>query len=407
MAFRGEIMKINLENQPLPKIYKRCGKECYLDSIREKLIFITPEETVRQKAISYLIDELQTPRSMITVEEHISHYVANSKRRADIVIHKLNDIDNTSSPIAVVECKAKGVLLGEKAVNQVLDYADFLECEYAMLTDGEDTICCKFDSESNQYIDIKALPNYQDMIKGIYSKIEEDETPIRIPFEDLEKNLCDYQDYEIGTNTTLSKAIPIMNLWECLLDVSYKFPKNKYKLFNLLEDYGIRFLSYGNAGGGIFSGPYRSFLIDVNGSTEFVSINISTYVTEAKQEIQKTSLNVAIDNEKDTHHSLQLILDDNLTVIGNSCYFYHHGRIGIGNLGSGKVSELRKLVYARYPQIVDGKRFFLGKLEHDRLWHLDDQEIVTLIENLISYALLRDEYRNSYKAAKKKTNIKD
>lgn len=33
----------------LPPIYKRLGKECYLDPIRKKLIYITPEETVRQE----------------------------------------------------------------------------------------------------------------------------------------------------------------------------------------------------------------------------------------------------------------------------------------------------------------------------------------------------------------------
>lgn len=399
-------MKINLENQSLPKIYKRSDKECYLDPIREKLIYITPEETVRQKIISYLINELQIPRNMITVEEHISHYVINSKRRADIVIHKRNDIDeNTMSPIAVVECKANGILLGDKAVDQVIDYADSMLCDYAMLTDGENAICCKFDSESNQYIDIKALPNYQEMIKGVYSIIEEEVMPLyRIPFEDLEKYLSDYLGYEIGTGTAMSKAIPIMNLWECLLDAKNKFPSKEYESFSLIEDYGIRFLSYGNAAGGIFSGPYRSFLINVNGSTEFVSMSISTYVTDAKPDIQKTVLNVAIDNEKDTHHSLQLVLDDNLTVIDGLCYFYHHGRIGIGNLGSGKVSELRELVLEKYPRIVDNNRFFLGKLKHDRLWHMDDQEIITLIENLISYALLRDEYRNNFKAAKRKIN---
>jgi len=36
---------------------------------------------------------------------------------------------------------------------------------------------------------------------------------------------------------------------------------------------------------------------------------------------------------------------------------------------------------------------------------MNDQEIITLIENLISYALLRDEYRNNYKAARMKVNI--
>lgn len=81
-------MEINLENQPLPKIYKRGGKECFLDSIRERLIFITPEEIVRQKMISFLINEMDVPRNMIAVEEHLSHYGVDSKKRADIVIHK-------------------------------------------------------------------------------------------------------------------------------------------------------------------------------------------------------------------------------------------------------------------------------------------------------------------------------
>ena len=40
----------------LPKVYKRAGKECYLDPIRNKLIQITPEETVRQRAIQYLLE---------------------------------------------------------------------------------------------------------------------------------------------------------------------------------------------------------------------------------------------------------------------------------------------------------------------------------------------------------------
>ena len=52
-------MRINIEGQSLPAIYKRQGKECYLDPVRQKLIYITPEETVRQRMIAYLINELR------------------------------------------------------------------------------------------------------------------------------------------------------------------------------------------------------------------------------------------------------------------------------------------------------------------------------------------------------------
>ena len=60
-------MYLDISKQRLPKIYKRNGKECYFDPIRQKLIYITPEETVRQQVISYLIDELEVPAEMISV----------------------------------------------------------------------------------------------------------------------------------------------------------------------------------------------------------------------------------------------------------------------------------------------------------------------------------------------------
>ena len=46
---------IDLSKAELPQIYKRNGRECYLDPIRKKLVFITPEETVRQKVLSFLL----------------------------------------------------------------------------------------------------------------------------------------------------------------------------------------------------------------------------------------------------------------------------------------------------------------------------------------------------------------
>ena len=44
--------------------------------------------------------------------------------------------------------------------------------------------------------------------------------------------------------------------------------------------------------------------------------------------------------------------------------------------------------------------FLLGSLVDDREFHLDDLEVVKLIENLISYALIHDEYRSKVKLRK-------
>jgi len=129
-------------------------------------------------------------------------------------------------------------------------------------------------------------------------------------------------------------------------------PTGKYKIFDLIEDLGLKLLSYGNAAGGAFSGLYRTFLIEFNGERQTVSIGFSPYYTYAKPDIEKTSLNVAIDTEEYAHHSLQLIIDYNVGSVGNEFFFYHHGRIAIGNIGSGKASELRKEIIRNYAYII-------------------------------------------------------
>lgn len=257
-----------------------------------------------------------------------------------------------------------------------------------------------YDSEKDIYVQLASLPKYEDMMKGKYDILEEMPFPERTPYDQLEMQLSEYVGIDIGSSTPLSKQLVILNIWEALLDKRVQLPAKKYKLFSLIKDYGVRMLSYGNASGGVFSGPYRSFLIDYKGNTEFVSIGISVYSTWAKRDIEKTAINVAIDNERETHHSLQLVIDENMSIIDKKCIFYHHGRIGIGNIGSGKIDELRQFVENEYSQIIDGKKFCLGTLTVDSLIQLDSEEMTNFVENLISYALIRDEYRKYVKANK-------
>ncbi len=388
-------MYIDLSSQPLPQIYKRKGKECYLDPIRKKLIFITPEETVRQRVLSYIINELNVPMEMISVEEHLSHYGIKSSLRADIII-KCFTKNEELIPLAVIECKAPGIGLGDKTANQMLGYSDLLGCDYAMMINGDEYFCYYYAEQEEKYIQINSLPTYKDMLADKFTAFDPGEFPDRITYdkisEYLKENLNEYST-DISDQTEHNLACASFNLLEGTLTPYHKMPAGQYKLFRLIEDYGVRMLTYGNASGGAFYGPYRSFLIERDGSTEFVSIGFSVYNTSAHPDVYKTAMNIAIDNEKESHHSLQLIIDDNVRYTGNKFTFYHHGRIAVGNKGSGKISELREFVNARYPQIISGNQFNLGSLVYDRDWELDDPEVIKLMENLISYALVRDEYR--------------
>ena len=70
----------------------------------------------------------------------------------------------------------------------------------------------------------------------------------------------------------------------------------------------------------------------------------------------------------------------------------------MGKIGSGRKEDLRELVRKSLPDLIDGNRFFLGRLKNDHLWNLDEPDMIKLIDNMIAYALIRDEYREIRKA---------
>ncbi len=396
---------MNINECALPQKYVRNGKECYLDPVRKKLIYVTPEETFRQRVISYLTQELNVPKEALKVEEHLSHYGIESRKRADIIIHAAGDI-----PIAVIECKSENVYIDENARDQVFEYCNLLEADYAFIINPFGLACYKYSPKENQYITISDIPTYKDMLEGKYEEVDLGEFPQRTPFDKLEIRLKqefaeleegDY-GYYISKLTPMELAVPMYNLLEAFLDYRVKMPARDYGLFKLVDDYGVRMTSYGNASGGIFFGPYRSFLVETDGNTEIFSFGVTTYSTYANPDLVKTCLVVAHDDEKESHHALQLAVEDNIKVNGKTVHFYHHGRIAVGNLGSGKIDELRTIVSNKCPELISGKQLYLGSLVNDRLWRLDDPEVIKLVVNLIDYAIIRDEYREYVKRRKKK-----
>lgn len=402
---------MNLSKSKLPKVYKRNGRKCYLDPVRKKLIYITPEETIRQKVISYLISVLKVPANMLIVEEPLSHYGIKTKDRADIIIRSATK-NGAVVPLAVIECKAETVDLDEKAFDQVFKYSDVLGTDYTVLTNGKKFFSYKYDDKTDEYVRIKTLPHYADMMTGAYTPEPVVEWPSRLPFSKLKPELMRaFKDArkkgcynDISCYTPMELALPVFNLWEGLLDTRVKMPTGEYGLFRLVEDYGIRWLSYGNGSGGHFFGPYRSFIVEVDGNTEFYSLGVSSYWKdgwESQGKNPKTCICVAHDDEETSHHALQLVVEDNSVVNGDVVVFYHHGRIAIGRMGSGKKSDLMSMVKRRYPKIIDGNRYCLGSIKNDHHLRLDEPNVIELVVNLISYSIVRDEYRKKVKEEKR------
>lgn len=384
-------MRIEFENKKLPKTYLKNGKECFMDTIRNKLIYVTPEETVRQKVVSYLIEDLQVPKELITVEDGLSHYGVVSKRRADIIINQFDPETDSRFPLTIVECKAPDVIVGENAVNQGLDYAEALNAKYIMITNGFEMNCLYWPLDgSPEHID--SLPTYPNMVDGKYIPLPKPEPLIRIPHNELRQKGEEWYVNDIFGAKTPKKMLSCMtNLAECFIDLEHRFPIGDYGMFSVLEDYGVRYLSYGTAGG-TFSSLYRSLLIQVEDVTEFVSFGFNIYSDG------KTILAVAIDDPDMTpHHALQLTMDNSLGIIGTKCRFTHSGRISVGHIGSGRIDELKAMIKTYAPELLSNGTITLGELDDNELWYMDSEQVMSFLSNLIKYSLIRDKYRKQLK----------
>lgn len=78
---------------------------------------------------------------------------------------------------------------------------------------------------------------------------------------------------------------------------------------------------------------------------------------------------------------------------GERYSFPHHGRIAIGKKGSGKASELKELIGNEAPELLVHGDIFLRTLYNQKLLYLDDADATDFVEKLLTYALIRDVFR--------------
>lgn len=122
--------------------------------IRKKYLILTPEEEIRQSLISYLIDNKQYPISSFSVEGQIR--VNNLIKRYDILIY-----NKDLTPFMLIECKAANVDINQSTLDQLSTYAQALNPDYFLMTNGHKTYCFKKDNNHKTYILEESIPEYK------------------------------------------------------------------------------------------------------------------------------------------------------------------------------------------------------------------------------------------------------
>jgi hypothetical protein len=384
------------------KIFKRNRKNYILDPIRKKLILQTPEEMVRQKFIQYLIMEKDVPMTMIEVEVPMSYFVPKAKGRADIIVYTIKN--DSRVPILIVECKSESTPLIDDVFDQVYDYEEVLYANTIAVTNGNELFVETWNEDSQYYVPLQELPNYKDLINANNYKYISTEPLIyeRRKFEDFnKKEVIDFYEGHFLGITDQKLYSFIINLNELFWDDTVKIPYKELYGVKYIEDIGVRYTKFGNVAGYDWTGDYRSIIVeDKKGSHQIVSLAIlGGYLI------------VAIENDKHSHNSLQLFIQDFVKVNGKSVEVAHNGRLTLGKSGMVKFAEVLEFIEEKEPNLLNkNRKIELGKLDHSRQFGWNQEDVKDFIGRLIKYALIRDEFRDykrkRLKKRKGKTKVK-
>lgn len=166
----------------------------------------------------------------------------------------------------------------------------------------------------------------------------------------------------------------------------------------VVADGGIRRASFGKRSGGTWQGNYRYFVVkDLKGNDHVVSIAVlGTQQTHNHPKYGNrrgtTTLVAAVDNFEKSHNALQLCLDDFVETGKNKYTIWHNGRM------SGKTrAAVLNFVQQGTPGLVKadnrGRWVEIGTFNASMLVSWQQRQTKAFVGNLITYALLRDEFR--------------
>ena len=130
------------------------GKTAIFDILRKKFIILTPEEIVRQHLIHFLINKLNYPKSLISVEDGLRFN--KMSKRSDVVVY-----DRKGGVFMVIECKSTKVKLTQQSMDQLSIYNQHYKASNLALTNGIELFVCQIDYDLKKVNFLKEFPLYK------------------------------------------------------------------------------------------------------------------------------------------------------------------------------------------------------------------------------------------------------
>lgn len=397
------MLKIDLQQYKLPGSYRRGGRECFLDPVRQRLIVQTPEEIVRQQVVEFLCEELKVPRHCIELEIPMSDFEKGAKGRADIVVFTVEE--DYRYPVLVVECKAPNIQLIDDVFEQVAEYNEILGAVAIMTTNGVEARIWAQDEEQENYVPLQEFPFYDTLVQKNGFKYMEGELERwqRPAFEHQPGDALVSYARDVGW---LADTTPpwqysfVINLAGLLNDESQSLTPQVINGVRFLQDGGLRYTRFGNAGGNDIYGAYRYFVIEESAdNTQIISLLMSGFDShddpQGSYKKGAAVMVVAIDDFENSRMSMMLNFNKHLQVIdGKVARIVHNTAMTVGKRGMVKKSEFRAFLQANYPQLLgqDGD-VELGLLDLTTEMTWQRRDVQQFLANLVKYVIAREHFR--------------
>ena len=138
------------------RIKEEKGKKYIFDTYRRKFLVLTPEEWVRQNFANYLVQDLNYPANLLSIEYSLS--VNQLSKRSDIVA-----FNRKGQPVLIVECKAPSVKINQITFDQIATYNMQMNVPLLVVTNGLNHYCCWVDRKKKSYNFIQDIPNFNEL----------------------------------------------------------------------------------------------------------------------------------------------------------------------------------------------------------------------------------------------------
>ena len=149
------MFRLNLPQYEI-KIGEKDGKRTIFDFLRRKYVALTPEEWVRQHFTHYLTTQKGYPKGLLGNEVELQ--VGGKRLRCDTILY-----NKEGQPQMIIEYKAPTIQIQQKTFDQISVYNLLLHVDYLIVSNGLEHYCCKMDYDSQKYLFLKDIPDYQNL----------------------------------------------------------------------------------------------------------------------------------------------------------------------------------------------------------------------------------------------------